>query len=416
MKGKRAFGRNSRGVYAVGFADMIRTLGRSSAVILLPVYFLTERHADYLLIGDIIAASYLVTVPLGIIGGALSDRVGRRPLFTVMPFLSALGFAMMGLEIFSNAPLTIIFLTFICATPIGNLQQTVDSAVLSDLTLPSERTRAFSILRLASNVGFSLGPALGGFVALFGYGVLMLIPAAGNIIEGIIYIMFVRETLPEKGVTSTAIPSLRKALIAFPSSDRPFLIIIGVMVVAQLCLGQWGTTLTLFLSSSYRLSPAQIGLMYSLNGVVVVLFQLPVSRLMNRFAELNRLIIGVALYAVSFFMFGLFSAYPMILTAAAILTMGENIYSPTGSTLISKMAPQNRRGEYFGAYSAIGAFAAPVIVLFGSVLLTVFSRTPVVLWGIVAALGFTACLMLWKVRDVIPAERLSDEVFVERAD
>lgn len=413
MTGIISFSHNSRSVLAVSFADLVRTLGRSSSVILLPIYFLIDRHASYILIGVVIAASYLLTAPFGIMGGALADRVGRRPLFTILPLLSAFVFILMSIEIFTRAPLLMLFTTFLFTSPIGSLQGTVDSAVLSDLTSPDERTKAFSVLRLASNVGFSLGPALGGLVSVVGYGILMLIPAIGNIVEEAVYIMLVKETLPRKESANPAVTSLRRAMIAFPSSDRPFMIILGVMVIAQLCLGQWGTTLTLFLSSSYHLTAAQIGLMYSLNGAVVVIFQLPVNRLIGRFADINRLIAGVALYAISFFMFGIFSFYPLILTTAAILTIGENVYSPTASALISKIAPPNRRGEYFGAYSAVSAFTAPMIVLFGSLLLTTLSGKPAVLWGIVAFLGLTACLLLWRARKSIPQERLSEEVSLE---
>ncbi len=401
-----SFSRNSRSVLGVCFADMVRSLGRSSALVLLPIYFLVDRHVSFILIGTVIGASYLLTVPFGMMGGTLSDRVGRRPLFTVLPVLSASVFVTLSIEIFTGSPLKLIFLTFVFTAPIGVLQGTVDSAVLSDITLPGERMRAFSVLRLASNIGFSLGPALGGLVSLLGYGMLLIIPAAGNLVEEVVYIMLVKESLPQNETGETAVPA-RKPVFAFPSSDRPFILLVGALVVAQLCLGQWGTTLTLFLSGSYHLNAAEIGFMYSLNGIIVVLFQLPVSRLIDGFRELNRMIVGVALYAVSFLVFGIFSAYPLILTAAAILTMGENIYYPTANAMISKMAPQNRRGEYFGAYSAISGLAAPMIVLFGALLLTALPHDFTALWGIVAAVGLTACLMFLRAGKAIPPERLS---------
>ena len=130
-----------------------------------------------------------------------------------------------------------------------------------------------------------------------------------------------------------------RSLISFPSADRSFMLIIGIIVVASVCLGQWGTTLTLFLSGSYHLSVARIGLMYSLNGIVVVLFQMPVNRLMAKFHDIDRLAAGVLIYAISFIMFGLFSVYYLILITTAILTIAENIFSPAVSTLISKIAP-----------------------------------------------------------------------------
>jgi MFS family permease len=410
MNNPLGFSKNSDRIVAVCFADMIRTLGRSSTIILLPVYFLTVRHSSYFIIGLVVAASYLFAAPFSMMGGSMADRIGRRPLFTVLPVLSAIVFLLMSIEIFTQIQLWVLYLTFIFTSPIGTLQGTVDSSVLSDLTQPNERIRAFSLLRLFSNAGFALGPALGGFVSTLGYSILLLIPTAGNLIEELVYIALVRESMTQgRSEVATQITPGR-SLMSFPLEDRSFLLIIGTIVVASVCLGQWGTTLTLFLSGSYHLSVAQIGLMYSLNGVIVVLFQIPVNRLMSRFHDIDRLAVGMVIYAVSFIIFGLFSAYYIILTATAILTIAENIFSPAVSTLISKMAPSNRRGEYFGAYSAVNALTSPLFIIFGAFLLTSLAYSPPIIWGIISIFGVVSSVLFVYSKRIIPSGRLADQL------
>ncbi len=400
------FSRNSESILAISLADMVRTLGRSSAVILLPIYFLTGRHASYIVIGAVIAVSYIATAPFSILGGSLADRIGRRPLFTLLPLVSFAVFLSMSIEIIFRMQLWLLLFTFVFTSPIGSLQGTVDSAVLSDLTAPQDRIKAFGLLRLFSNVGFALGPALGGLVASIGYGTLLLVPAAANLVEETVYFSFVRESMPSVPSEINASWTMKRGLVSFPAHDGPFMILVGVMVVASLCLGQWGTTLTLFLSGSYRLSAAQIGLMYSLNGLVVVLFQLPVNRMMSRFGDIERLAAGIGLYAVSFLMYGVLRDYVLILLTTAVLTIGENIYSPAASTAISKIAPQDRRGEYFGAYSAVNSFTSPLVVIFGSMMLTFFIRSPYLMWSVVSLIGAVSCALMLYSRQQIPRSRL----------
>ncbi|MCL4317742.1 MAG: MFS transporter [Candidatus Thermoplasmatota archaeon] len=402
------FSKNSDRIVAVCFADMIRTLGRSSTIILLPIYFLTLRHSSYFIIGLVVAAGYLFAAPFSMMGGTLADRIGRRPLFTVLPMLSAIVFLLMSIEIFTGIQLWILYLTFIFASPIGTLQGTVDSSVLSDLTQSNERIKAFSLLRLFSNVGFALGPALGGFVSTLGYSLLLLVPTAGNLIEELVYLALVRESMTDERNEEDIRITPGRSLISFPYADRSFMLIIGIIVVASVCLGQWGTTLTLFLSGSYHLSVARIGLMYSLNGVVVVLFQMPVNRLMAKFHDIDRLAAGVLIYAISFIMFGLFSVYYLILITTAILTIAENIFSPAVSTLISKIAPSNRRGEYFGAYSAVNAFTSPLFIVFGAFLLTSLTHSPLLIWAIVSLFGFISSMLFIFSKKKIPSARLTD--------
>jgi len=381
-------------VNAVALADMVRTLGRSSAILLLPVYFLIQRHEPFLVVGLVVSASSLLSAPVASWGGAITDRIGRRPLFTLLPLISFATFTLLFYEIFVHAAILILFGTFVLLFPVGSLQRTIDSTVISDIVPQNQRNRAFSRLRLASNVGFSLGPAVGGLIAVSGFDYLMLFPAFANLAEEFVYLSFVSESLE---VTETR--SVRRSF-AFPGDDRLFLQIMLILVFCEFAIGQWGTTLTLFLGKVYSYSTAQIGLLYSVNGIVVVLLQLPVTRMMSLYSEFSSLIAGMFLYSITFLVFGLTSFFSLLVLDVIFLTVGENLVSPSTLVLISRLAPQSRRGEYFGSYSAVSSFASPAVTLTGVYVLSIFSHRPLAVWTVVAILALSSVPLLLKGRKI----------------
>ena len=384
------FETGSRSVIAISFADLVRTLGRSSAVLMLPIYLLEVRHVGFIVIGSVLAVASIVASPLSLAGGGIADRIGRRPLFTLLPLLSCLLFSSISAEIFLNVHVIFLFLTLVMTWPVSSLQGTVDSAVISDVTLPQQRMHAFSLMRLAANLGFSLGPALGGIVSTVNFGYAFIIPAAANIVEEFVYLIYVKESRPLQT------PQRRREgrRVKLPVDDRVFLLIALVLTFCEFCIGQWGNTLTLFLSHSYGYSTASIGLVYSLNGVIVVLLQLPVNSALSRFSDTVRLMLGMVLYSVTFLVFGLTDIFGLLLVNVVFLTIGENTFSPTSSSFVSRIAPADRRGEYFGSYNAMVLFTSPASSFLGAALLTWFSGTPEIMWGIVSALCAMAVLLL----------------------
>lgn len=384
-----SFQTGSRSVLAVSFADLVRTFGRSSAVLMLPIYFLQVRGVSFIDIGIVLAAGSLISSPVSIAGGSIADRIGRRPLFILLPLLSFILFGAISAEIFMNAPILLLFVTLVLTQPVGNLQRIVDSAVVSDVTMVHERSHAFSVMRLASNLGFSLGPVVGGVVSIAGFGYAFMIPAAANLAEEVVYVRYLLESRPPSGTE----PSQRRR-IRIPSDDRLFILVALVLTFSEFAIGQWGSTLTLFLSHSYSYSTAEIGIIYSLNGIVVVTLQLPTNRALSRFSDISRLMIGMLLYSATFLVFGLTDVLALLLVNVVFLTMGENIFSPTSTAYISKIAPADRRGEYFGAFSAMNMFASPFASLLGAVLLTRFSTSAAVIWLIVSLLCILSVVML----------------------
>ncbi|EQD32471.1 multidrug resistance protein, partial [mine drainage metagenome] len=176
-----------------------------------------------------------------------------------------------------------------------NIQGSADNVIITDSTTPTERTNAFSIVRILLNIGFALGPAVGGFIASISYGYIFLIPGVLTIIEAILYYLYVPETLKKDDI------QIRKKGFEFPSKDVGFLFASLTISIMFLVMGQWGTTLTLFWKAFDHISDVQIGLLYGTNGIYVAIFQMPTNKILTKMRDHMRVLLGLNVYAFGFF-------------------------------------------------------------------------------------------------------------------
>jgi len=127
----------------------------------------------------------------------------------------------------------------------------------------------------------------------------------------------------------------------------------------------------------------QVGVLYSLNGVIVVLLQMPIALGIRRH-HLEWIAVGTLCYGAAFLTFNYGFAYAAFLAGIVVLTIGENIVSPLQNTTIAAVAPRDARGSYFGAYSAVTTVATILAPPIGTLLLG--TGNSLILWGSMALL------------------------------
>ncbi len=378
----------NRPVILVSAAQLIRIFGRSQTWIFLPVYLYEFRGVQYYVIGLLFTVTALLSIPVSIYGGNLCDRLGRRKVALIsMPF-GILVFFVLFLTAYLNLPTILLFIALMSSEPLFSIQWIVDNAIISDTVPEVQRTDAFSITRIAGNLGFSLGPAVGGFLSELNMSYVFLSTLIMSVVELSIYFML-KETNKHMATGRSA--------VSFPKSDKKFIALAFLMASIWFVAGQWGTTLTLFWSSFDHVSNYTIGILYSLNGIFVVLLQLPVNRLMINLRDHVRMFIGGMIYVLSFFALTFFSGFIFLVIDVFFLTMGENTISPVTNSVISKLAPEDRRGEYFGGFYLISGFVMPLAPLMGTSLMQYFSYSPLIFWGIIAVIGTTISVFMLKV-------------------
>jgi MFS family permease len=361
---------------------LINRLG-SFVLIFLAIYLTRERgfsdaHAG-LVLGLWGAGGAVGTMT----GGVLADRWGRRPTLLTAHLGAAaamvgLGFARDFWLIAGAAMLLGVF---------AEAARPAFSAMMVDVVPDRDRLRAFSLNYWAINLGFASAAILAGFAAEADYLLLFLIDAATTIVTAAIVFIKVRETRPAHG---PGVPvAARGPGLGFVLRDRVFIGFVVVNLFMALVFLQHISMLPIAMGDN-GLSPSTFGWVISLNGVLIVLGQLFIPRLIEGRSRANVLALACVIMGVGFGLTAFAGAAWFYAITVLVWTLGEMLNSPSTSTTIAELSPDDMRGRYQGVLSlswSVAAFAAPVL---GGVVRENLGNTT--LWLGAAALGFLAAL------------------------
>jgi predicted MFS family arabinose efflux permease len=385
------FKRFPSGVWLMTMVDMFVTIGFSIALPFLALYLYNERGLSMSMVGVIFLISGLCTAGTNMIGGMLSDRFGRRRLFISITTVSIFAYAALAVLIGVSAPVWLIAIVYIAARSIvGTINPTV-MAIVADLSPKDRLTETYAFIRVGGNVGFALGPALGGYLMTFlSYGWLLSVSAFTCLVVALLIIFFLRESFTGGGERV----DLRSTLAV--AKDRSFLIFITCSVLLVLSVSHLGSTLSVFAVDRMGFTTAQYGLLLTTNGIMVAITQYPVAYVINRLSKSTGLILGSLFYAVGYLTLGWITNYSWAIVSMIIITSGEVIFSPISSAVVAESAPPDKRGRYMGFFALSQTIGYSLSPLFGGILLDIFPTNNIALWGIVASVGIVAALGFWQ--------------------
>jgi MFS family permease len=384
---RNVFHRFEPGVWIVTVMQFFTVIGFSICMPFLSLYLYQERGLSMTLVGMILLAAGLCSAVSQALGGALSDRFGRRPILLMATSISIFLYTGLALLIGFSAPVWAIALAYIAGRSTLTITRPVISAVVADFTSKGRLTEAYGILRIGANIGWAAGPAIGGYLATFlPYGWLFGVPVLTSGIVSLIVFFFLREsshrTNQRVGFRS----------ILPPAGDRAFLLFTMVSLLLFVVMGQMASTLSIFAVDKVGFSYAQYGLLLTLNGLIVILFQYPMALALRRIAKSWALILGCLLYVFGYLSYGWITQFDWALGAMAIITTGEIIHSPVTLSVIGELAPQDQRGRYmgfFGLSETIGIATGPLV---GGLLLDAFPSDLRLVWAPIASIALIAAI------------------------
>jgi MFS family permease len=366
----------------------IRTFGAALYNPFLALFLYAVLHVGYLEIGVIFVGVGAVQLPLGLVGGLWTDRVGRRKLIVLGLTTEAVLTASLAYA-FDIRSLALAIAVAAIGGALVAATGSAYSAYIADWSSGSERTRAFTWYRIGSNAGFSAGVALGGvLVAVVGFtGALAL--AAVIIASATVFVLALippspfdraiqdRKALPLAAPGSgTSIRSPLESLTLL-ARDRAALLVAAGIALTWVTTAQWNVTFALFVHNKLGISYSLLGIGLAMNGLIVVFGQsfTTESALGRRHTTLA--ILSALLYVAAFLLLGasaLWLLFPtgIFLVAVFVLTIGENIGAIPISTLPSNLAPPGEVGAYNGAFNTfLGSAVLAAIFLGGAVLAAV---------------------------------------------
>ncbi|RYY18949.1 MAG: MFS transporter [Chitinophagaceae bacterium] len=316
-------------------------------------------------------------------GGKLTDRIGYYPVQLIA--LIGGGFLFIILGQVKTYPLICLF-TFLVSF-VGEAFRPANSAAIAFYSSAENRTRSYALNRLAINLGWALGSAMGGILAKVNYELLFWVDGATNITAALV-MWGALKPVKKEPVVKTAVE--KPLLSAY--RDKTYLFFISITIVFAVCFFQIFTNLPVFFRKNMQLSEPYIGFLMATNGVIIALVEMVmVYKLEGKRNSLVYITGGVALAGLSFWLLNL--PGPAVLVAFLmifLITFGEIFAMPFMNSYWISRTQLSNRGQYAGLY-AMAWSAAQTLGPMGGAQLAEHAGFNV-LWWVTGGVSITAAL------------------------
>ena len=325
----------------------------------------------------------------GMIGGALTDKFGRRKLILFGLVFSALSTLSLGLV----NRLAVLYPLSVLVGLLSSIAQPAHQAMIADILPENKRNEGFGILRVVGNMSWLVGPVIGGFIAGKSFFLLFIADAVISCIVAILFFKLMPETKPQAHVDEKS-ESIFKTFIGYGKvvKDMPYLAFIVASILMGLVYQQMYNSFSVYLRDYHSIGPQGYGFLMSTSAITVILFQFWVTRAIKNRPAFIMLGLGTLFYMVGFGMIGFVSAYWLFISAVVIITIGEMLVVPTSQALAANFAPEEMRGRYMAIFGM--AWMVPAIFGPGAAGVILDNYNPNLLWMIggalcgLSALGF----------------------------
>jgi len=227
-----------------------------------------------------------------------------------------------------------------------------NATAIAQYSNEDNRTRCYSLNRLAINLGWAAGGALGGFIASHNYHLLFWIDGFTNIFAALLLLAVLSPSRNSQTPSKKDIPP--KGATTSVYTDKLFLVFIGLTVMFGICFFQLFATMPVFFKQKLHLTPFFIGCVMALNGLLIGMFEMAiVFTLEQKKKNLQFIMIGVLLSGLSFVVFNLLPGEEWLaVISTCIVTAGEMLSMPFMNTFWISRTDINNRGQYAGLYTA----------------------------------------------------------------
>lgn len=329
------------------------------------------------------------------LGGKLTDKIGY---YKVMLFsLFGTGLAFLAMQYVST-------FTGFCAGIFG-LMLVADAfrpamfVALSSYSKPENKTRSVTLIRLAINLGFSAGPAVGGLIITsLSYAGLFWVDGITCIFAGFLLL----QVLHPKKATILDEVKVENPVSAY--SDTTFWIFLVAMMLFGVIFLQYFSTMPLYYKDAHHLTEMQIGLLLGLNGLVIFLLEMPLVKWLedSKNTKAGLMLFGAILTTLSFVVLNMTSWTGILIIGMLLMTIGEMIAFPFSNAFAMERAKKGNHGEYMALYSIAFSFAHIFSHNSGMQLVSAlgFDTT----WVIVTGVGLLCVLFLLILKLVLKKE------------
>jgi len=362
---------------------LIENMAFGLVIPFLAIYMKDDLEISMPLIGVVMAGYTLAGMPSMIIGGMLADRIGRKTV--LIASLGLMSVAM--LMYFYATSFVTMFIVAFTDSFVGTMYMPAANAMIADVTPPEKRPKAFSMLRIAWNVGIIFGPVIGALlVVTYPLKVLFVFGSGILAVAFVVNLILIPETKPDvlgETITLKSVLSVRK--------DHPFLLLCVLSGIFWFFFSQWISVLPIYAFEDIGITKDQWALLFAASAILVVTLQLWVTSRVMYLRRSLPLISGQMVAAAGFALIFLANDFNTLLACIVVITLGEIIYMSVVSTVIADMSPESRRGIYMGFAGFVQIIAQGAGFLFGMSLLDALTERSLI-WLVFGAIGAVSCL------------------------
>lgn len=339
--------------------SLVGSIAGSSAYPFMGIWAIKELGAPQ----GTLAFAYLIGAVLagltGYVGGHWSDRIGRRPLI-----LAGWGFqAVVPLALIAVGHHVYVGLGLLALLPVfGSLGGAADQAMVADLVAPERHEAAYASVRVASNLGVTIGPPIGGLLLVGGQWTHLWL---GTLVLATAGFAIAYRYIPRSGAYAPEGPPQRGSFGVI-IRDSPFLLFMLSSIFATMTYVATETLLPISVTTTHHLAPAAWGFLMILNPLFVTVFQLRLTRRVAHVPAALKLGLAMPMMGVPFLLLDWNGSAPVIGLVIVIFVIGEMLWVPTSQAVVAALAPADIRGAYMGAFGgtwSVGWAATPFLGL-----------------------------------------------------
>ncbi|MFE4912499.1 MDR family MFS transporter [Streptomyces sp. NPDC056652] len=353
-----------------------------------------------------------------LVAGVMTDRFGRRPTLLIAQSSTAASVALLG---FMREPAEIAAVAFLVGMA-SNASRPAVQAMMADIVKPEDRVRAFSLNYWAINLGFAISSAGAGFVAQYSYLAGFLGEATMTLACAVLVFLKLPESRPERGPggapartaagknagagagtrtgtgteiggeAGTAAPPEAKIGLGTVLRDGRFMSVVSLSFVVSLIFQQGFVGLPVAMGAD-GFTSADYGFAIAVNGVLIVVMQIPVTRFIQHRDPRRLLIVSSLLAGYGFGLTAFAGSIAVYALTVCVWSLAEIVNAPVQTGLVVRLSPVHGRGRYQGMYTMSWSVAALVAPLMSGLVIDRFGAAW--LWGACAALGTVAGAGYW---------------------
>ncbi|NCX95155.1 MAG: MFS transporter [Chitinophagia bacterium] len=390
---------------------LVMLINRAGTMVVpfLTLYLTTARHATLSQAGVVMACFGIGAVTGALIGGKITDLLG----FYIVQITSLLGGGIMFFVVGMATDYYVICGSVFLLAVINEAFRPANSAAIAQYSKPENRTRSYSLNRLSVNLGWAMGGAFGGLIAQYNYQWLFWIDGSTNIAASILLMGVLSPMRNTHTPASNKVKALPKQ-VASPYSDKIYVYFLVLTLIFSSVFFQFFTTVPVYFKTVLHLSPAFIGIVMAMNGIIIAFFEMPLVHFMEkRYPPFIAIVIGILFISLTF---GMYLWQPgegsVAVVSFILLTIGEMLSMPFMNTfMMSRTVPENR-GQYAGLYSVAWS-CAQIFGPFSGTRLADYAGFKPLWWCIIAAtlinaIGFAWIGVLSKKADVLQSATLPE--------